>query len=323
MLTDDPDARCVEGCYRCLLSYYNQPDHELIDRTDRDAQGACSCGWRAARLRPVAASRAAHAERRLARGAGAVGACRRPMQRRSPSNGTALAAGLAHASGRSRRSDPVDAQTRAAPPRRSASPSFVLPETPGDAPPPELARTAWAEPHDRDVCARAISSSPVDASGSHLPSPDDETGCACGRCRAPKQMCSSSIRRSNASRCGRRVRAPDSRTRSRPGRRAAAVGCAAAVAAPRRWTVPLGGAPGLRAARLSARAAADGAAPACRPPADRRRRRHRQDDRGRPDPARTDRPRRGRPLLASCARRTSSSSGRTSSRPSSTSTPSR
>ena len=25
---------CVTGCYRCLLSYYNQPDHELIDRQD-------------------------------------------------------------------------------------------------------------------------------------------------------------------------------------------------------------------------------------------------------------------------------------------------
>ena len=24
---------CVRGCYRCLLSYFNQPDHELIDRT--------------------------------------------------------------------------------------------------------------------------------------------------------------------------------------------------------------------------------------------------------------------------------------------------
>ncbi len=31
-LTDGPDARCVAGCYRCLLSYYNQPDHEIIDR---------------------------------------------------------------------------------------------------------------------------------------------------------------------------------------------------------------------------------------------------------------------------------------------------
>jgi len=28
------DDECVAGCYRCLLSYYNQPDHELIDRRD-------------------------------------------------------------------------------------------------------------------------------------------------------------------------------------------------------------------------------------------------------------------------------------------------
>jgi len=33
-LATQPDTRCVVGCYRCLLSYYNQPDHELIDRTD-------------------------------------------------------------------------------------------------------------------------------------------------------------------------------------------------------------------------------------------------------------------------------------------------
>lgn len=32
-LHDDKDA-CVAGCYRCLLSYYNQPDHEMIDRED-------------------------------------------------------------------------------------------------------------------------------------------------------------------------------------------------------------------------------------------------------------------------------------------------
>jgi hypothetical protein len=31
-LVSVPDARCVAGCYRCLLSYFNQPDHELIDR---------------------------------------------------------------------------------------------------------------------------------------------------------------------------------------------------------------------------------------------------------------------------------------------------
>jgi hypothetical protein len=36
LLEDDPEAQCVKGCYRCLLSYYNQPDHELIDRTHDD-----------------------------------------------------------------------------------------------------------------------------------------------------------------------------------------------------------------------------------------------------------------------------------------------
>jgi Lhr-like helicase len=38
VLTEAPDARCVAGCYRCLLSYYNQPDQELIDRTDREVK---------------------------------------------------------------------------------------------------------------------------------------------------------------------------------------------------------------------------------------------------------------------------------------------
>src|SRR5690606_27146548 len=36
-LSEDPNAQCVKGCYRCLLSYYNQPDHKLIDRTDENA----------------------------------------------------------------------------------------------------------------------------------------------------------------------------------------------------------------------------------------------------------------------------------------------
>ena len=34
LLVEDKAAHCVKGCYRCLLSYYNQPDHEQIDRTD-------------------------------------------------------------------------------------------------------------------------------------------------------------------------------------------------------------------------------------------------------------------------------------------------
>jgi hypothetical protein len=36
-LADNADA-CVRGCYRCLLSYYNQPDHDTIDRRDPEAR---------------------------------------------------------------------------------------------------------------------------------------------------------------------------------------------------------------------------------------------------------------------------------------------
>jgi hypothetical protein len=37
-LADQDGTRCVAGCYRCLLSYYNQPDHEHIDRRDAHAR---------------------------------------------------------------------------------------------------------------------------------------------------------------------------------------------------------------------------------------------------------------------------------------------
>jgi Lhr-like helicase len=36
-LTGAHGARCVAGCYRCLLSYYNQPDQALIDRRQEAA----------------------------------------------------------------------------------------------------------------------------------------------------------------------------------------------------------------------------------------------------------------------------------------------
>lgn len=36
-LEHDETEACVNGCYRCLLSYYNQPDHESIDRTSEAA----------------------------------------------------------------------------------------------------------------------------------------------------------------------------------------------------------------------------------------------------------------------------------------------
>src|ERR1019366_1496638 len=37
LATDLERGTCVAGCYRCLLSYYNQPDHELIDRRREEA----------------------------------------------------------------------------------------------------------------------------------------------------------------------------------------------------------------------------------------------------------------------------------------------
>jgi hypothetical protein len=37
-LADVEETSCVAGCYRCLLSYYNQPDHESIDRRDAAAR---------------------------------------------------------------------------------------------------------------------------------------------------------------------------------------------------------------------------------------------------------------------------------------------
>ncbi|MEO9586396.1 MULTISPECIES: DEAD/DEAH box helicase [Marinobacter] len=32
----DTNTSCEAGCYRCILSYFNQPDHENIDRRDRE-----------------------------------------------------------------------------------------------------------------------------------------------------------------------------------------------------------------------------------------------------------------------------------------------
>jgi hypothetical protein len=37
-LVDLPDTACVAACYRCVMSYYNQPDHELLDRRDGPAR---------------------------------------------------------------------------------------------------------------------------------------------------------------------------------------------------------------------------------------------------------------------------------------------
>jgi hypothetical protein len=50
-LSDQPRAACVAACYRCLMSYYNQPDHEVLDRRDEAARETL---LRLARARTVA-----------------------------------------------------------------------------------------------------------------------------------------------------------------------------------------------------------------------------------------------------------------------------
>ena len=37
-LSDQSGTACVAACYRCLMSYYNQPDHESLDRRDEEAR---------------------------------------------------------------------------------------------------------------------------------------------------------------------------------------------------------------------------------------------------------------------------------------------
>jgi hypothetical protein len=38
-LVDQPGTACVAACYRCVMSYFNQPDHEQLDRRDEEARG--------------------------------------------------------------------------------------------------------------------------------------------------------------------------------------------------------------------------------------------------------------------------------------------
>ena len=38
VLRDVADTECVAACYSCVMSYYNQPDHELLDRRDERAR---------------------------------------------------------------------------------------------------------------------------------------------------------------------------------------------------------------------------------------------------------------------------------------------
>lgn len=38
MLVDQAGTACVAACYRCVMSYFNQPDHEQLDRRDQNAR---------------------------------------------------------------------------------------------------------------------------------------------------------------------------------------------------------------------------------------------------------------------------------------------
>jgi hypothetical protein len=38
LLKDRDSGACVRGCYRCLLSYFNQPDHDLINRASGEVK---------------------------------------------------------------------------------------------------------------------------------------------------------------------------------------------------------------------------------------------------------------------------------------------
>lgn len=37
-LVDAPGTACVAACYQCVMSYFNQPDHELLDRRDENGR---------------------------------------------------------------------------------------------------------------------------------------------------------------------------------------------------------------------------------------------------------------------------------------------
>jgi hypothetical protein len=134
-LTDQPDARCVKACYRCLLSYYNQPDHELIDRADSHIKRVLL------RLARGEIANAARADERPAGGDWPAALARwgLPAPDHDPltiEGGANLPlAWRAHLAAAAIGS--VDPKAQASVEALGFSVA-VLPETPGEAPPPEL-----------------------------------------------------------------------------------------------------------------------------------------------------------------------------------------
>ena len=134
-LADDPAAGCVKGCYRCLLSYYNQPDHELIDRTDEHARRVLLRLARGA-VSPVARPQGATAD------AAWIAAFRNwhcPMPDGDP---TALDGAAFRFLWRGHRVAAATGTVEAAVRDAAEAQGYVvvvLPAVPGDAPPPDLA----------------------------------------------------------------------------------------------------------------------------------------------------------------------------------------
>ena len=135
LLGDDADAQCIKGCYRCLLSYYNQPDHEMIDRTDDDVQHAL-----------VRLARSEVAPVRASSGTGEAGAWAEALSRwglplpdaeQLTVDGAVLPlAWRAHLAAAA--FEPVGDGTRAALEALGFE-VITVPDKPGDTPPPELA----------------------------------------------------------------------------------------------------------------------------------------------------------------------------------------
>ncbi len=140
-LIEDEQANCVKGCYRCLLSYYNQPDHELIDRTDDEVRSillrlACS------KVVPVKPQQAPILNRDWPAALARWGLPAPDGDPLTVKEGTILPlAWRAHLTAAAIGS--IDPEARAAAEALGFTVA-LLPETPGDTAPPELAELLGA-----------------------------------------------------------------------------------------------------------------------------------------------------------------------------------
>ena len=151
----------MKGCYRCLLSYYNQPDHEQIDRTDPCGPDRCCCGWREARSRSRGQSRMAEQGDWHA----AIVRWGLPAPDREPL--TVEAPSCPSPGARTWRRLPSErSKPRPEPAAEALGYSVaILPEAPGEAATSRTRRTAWGTRHDGASSRPATWCSRADANG--------------------------------------------------------------------------------------------------------------------------------------------------------------